>query len=63
MKQKLLFCFLLCFACFTSVWAQERTVTGKVTDAETGQGLPGVSVFLKGTASGTVTDSDGAYSI
>lgn len=40
---------------------QEKTVTGTVTDAETGESLPGVSVVLKGTAIGTTTDTDGVY--
>ena len=38
------------------------TVTGRVTD-ENGEGLPGVNVVLKGSTSGTVTNTDGAYSI
>jgi TonB-linked SusC/RagA family outer membrane protein len=38
------------------------TVTGRVTD-EQQQGLPGVSVVLKGTTQGTATDSDGKYSL
>ncbi len=54
----------LLFALITSVaWAQERTVTGKVTSAEDGSGLPGVNVLVKGTTNGTVTDVDGKYSI
>ncbi len=44
------------------VWAQGRTVTGKVTDP-TGFGLPGVSVQLKGTQRGTNTNADGVYSL
>lgn len=44
-----------------SVLAQEKKVTGTVTD-ETG-GLPGVSVIIKGTNRGTETDFDGKYSI
>lgn len=43
--------------------AQERTITGKVTSADDGVGVPGVNVLLKGTTTGTVTDGDGAYSI
>ncbi|WP_461100702.1 SusC/RagA family TonB-linked outer membrane protein [Spirosoma koreense] len=43
-------------------WAQGRTVTGKVSD-QTGFGLPGVSIQLKGTARGTTTDADGKYSL
>lgn len=43
--------------------AQERTITGKVTSADDGAGVPGVNVLLKGTTTGAVTDGDGAYSI
>lgn len=42
------------------VQAQNRTVSGKVTD-ETGQPLPQVTVLLKGTTTGTPTDADGNY--
>ncbi len=41
---------------------QTSTVTGKVTDSS-GQPLPGVSIVVKGTTQGTVTDSDGEYTI
>ena len=41
---------------------QGRTVTGKILD-ETGEPLIGVSVLLKGTAVGTITDLDGNYSL
>ena len=43
--------------------SQPGFVTGKVTSAEDGQGLPGVNVILKGTTVGTVTDLNGNYSI
>ncbi len=43
--------------------AQQRSVTGKVTDKGDGSVLPGVSVLVKGTSSGTVSDSDGNYSL
>ncbi|MCK5705997.1 MAG: SusC/RagA family TonB-linked outer membrane protein, partial [Cyclobacteriaceae bacterium] len=42
---------------------QERTITGKVTSAEDNSDLPGVSVLIKGTSTGTVTGIDGNYSI
>lgn len=45
------------------LWAQESVVSGRVTDADEGLGLPGVNVVLQGTTSGTVTDADGAYSL
>jgi TonB-linked SusC/RagA family outer membrane protein len=43
-------------------FAQERVVSGTVSD-NTGLPLPGVSVLVKGTKSGTQTDFDGKYSI
>jgi len=56
---------LLCTFVFAlgSAWAQNRTVTGKVTSSDDGSSLPGVNVLLKGTSTGTVTDSDGSYTI
>jgi len=45
----------------SSVWAQQ-SIRGKVVDSE-GQSLPGVTVVLQGTTSGTVTTSDGTYAI
>ena len=41
--------------------AQGLTVTGKVTDAKSGQPLPGVNITVKGTTTGTVTNLDGKY--
>lgn len=41
----------------------EKTVTGKVTDQETGEGLPGVNVIVRGSASGTTTNESGVYTI
>ena len=41
---------------------QSKKVSGKVTDT-TGSPLPGVSVVVKGTTNGTITDSEGSYSI
>ncbi|MEY2649343.1 MAG: hypothetical protein RL608_17 [Bacteroidota bacterium] len=45
-----------------SAFAQ-RTVTGSVTDAATGEGLPSASVRVKGTNNAAVTNYDGKYSI
>jgi len=45
------------------VAAEVQTVNGVVTDAETGDALPGVNVNLKGTSIGVTTDMDGEYSI
>ncbi|MCF2497776.1 TonB-dependent receptor [Dyadobacter sp. CY357] len=40
----------------------DRSIKGKVAD-DKGLGLPGVSVILKGSSTGTVTDSEGSYSL
>ena len=45
-----------------SVGQQKLTVSGKVTDS-TGMPLPGVSVVVKGTTTGTITDFDGKYNL
>ena len=42
---------------------QSVVITGKVTDAETQQGLPGASVLVVGTTNGTITDVDGNFSL
>ncbi|MFD1875606.1 SusC/RagA family TonB-linked outer membrane protein [Hymenobacter bucti] len=39
------------------------TVTGRVTSEEEGEGLPGVTVLVKGTSNGTATDTDGRFTL
>lgn len=46
-----------------AAFAQGRTVTGKITDAQTGQPVSGATVSVKGTARATQTDANGSYSI
>jgi TonB-dependent SusC/RagA subfamily outer membrane receptor len=41
----------------------QQTVTGKITSSEDGQGVPGVSVAVKGTNQGTTSDASGNYKI
>lgn len=56
--------FMLCFlfvAVGFAAYAQ-KTVTGKVTD-DAGQPLPGVSIIIKGSTTGTVTGIDGDYTL
>ena len=56
--------FLLLFGLAISfAFAQERTVTGTITSAEDGSTLPGVSIVVRGTLIGTITDEDGKYSL
>lgn len=42
---------------------QKENLTGRVVDATTGEGIPGVNVVVEGTTQGVVTDLDGKYSI
>lgn len=49
---------LLCLPLFA-----QATVTGRVTEAQTGKPLPGVNVFLSDTMRGTATDSLGQYTL
>ncbi len=63
MKFKLTWLATLLLALVVHVtFAQQQTVTGTVTD-ETGLPLPGTTVLIQGTSTGTSTDFDGIYSI
>ncbi|WP_430973130.1 SusC/RagA family TonB-linked outer membrane protein [Sunxiuqinia rutila] len=55
--------FLLCSFFSLSLFAQEIAVSGIVTAKEDGQPVPGVSVSIQGTTTGTVTDFDGKYAL
>lgn len=59
---KKIFTLLIFSAIFLSVFAQNRTITGKVTDAA-GIALPGVTIQIKNTTDGTTTDLEGNYRI
>ncbi|MCO5231339.1 MAG: TonB-dependent receptor [Chitinophagales bacterium] len=61
MKKNILLWLLVVLFSTTQVLAQNRTVSGVVTDAEDGQPLIGVSVVVKGTTLGTSTGIDGDY--
>ena len=56
-----LFAFLVCAGIM--LYSQGVQITGTVTDAENGEALPGVSVVVRGTTIGTVTDFEGNYTI
>ncbi len=63
MNKTLKYTWLLLFlGISTLIYSQSRTITGKVVD-EKGEPLPGVTVLVAGTQSGTITDFDGNYSI
>ncbi|HUX96676.1 MAG TPA: SusC/RagA family TonB-linked outer membrane protein [Bacteroidales bacterium] len=59
---KCIMLLLLWLACSTAVLAQQRQISGSVKDAN-GDGLPGVSVVVKGTTTGTTTNAEGRFSI
>ncbi len=59
--RKLVTVFLCALLTFAQVWAQNRTITGKVTDQKTGQPLVGVTVST--TAANSITDEGGNYRI
>lgn len=63
MKKTLLMSLVLMLTLFQVVLAQTRTVSGRVTDQKTGEGLPGVTVLLKGTSNGVSTNADGSFSL
>jgi TonB-linked SusC/RagA family outer membrane protein len=48
---------------FGTAWAQVRTVTGKITSKEDGNGMPGVNIVLKGTQKGSSSNASGNYTI
>lgn len=45
------------------LFAQERSVSGTVKDAATGEGIPGVNILIQGTTSGSVSDIDGKFQL
>jgi Ca-activated chloride channel family protein len=57
----MLLAMMLCCLAFTP--RQSRIITGKVTSADDGLGLPGVNVMLKGSTNKTITDAGGAYQL
>lgn len=61
MLQRLL--LLLLFFAPVAVFAQTRTVTGRILSAKDNTPLPGASVLVKGTTNGTVSDPDGNFKL
>jgi len=74
LERTVLFLVLTTFFCFVSLVqvsaskysygesSQQKNVTGKVMDAK-GVSLPGVTVLIKGTTIGRITDSNGEFSL
>lgn len=61
--KKLIFLFYLIFSVTAVFSQQQNAVTGTVTESTTGEPIPGISVIIKGTNTGTITDFDGNYLI
>ena len=62
MKRILLTCVSLMLLASVA-FAQDRTVSGKVTGSDDGLPLPQVTILIKGTTNGTATDLDGNYNL
>lgn len=60
MVKKLLFTLIFLLSLGNFVFAQSREVSGRVVDAK-GEGIPGVSISIKGTTSGTSSEVDGSF--
>jgi len=61
MKKLIFSVILILYAVYG--FGQARTLTGTVTSSEDGGPLPGVTIMVKGTTTGGITDADGNYTI
>ena len=63
MKYALLILLAICLLPISAAVAQSGKIAGQVTDAASGEALPGVNVVIDGTQTGATTDADGFYQI
>jgi len=63
MKKFTLLLFCIAVMAMLTVKAQTTSISGTVTSAEDGRPIPGVTVLVKGTTLGTVTNVDGKYTL
>lgn len=66
MQRSLRVLFVLLLACavpFAAPAFAQQQISGTVTDAQTGESLPGASVSVPGTTTGAATDMDGMYEL
>jgi TonB-linked SusC/RagA family outer membrane protein len=62
--RRALYTLMLCFVfLWSNALAQSRTISGTVKDGTTGEVIPGVSVLLKGTSTGTISDVNGTFTL
>ena len=62
-KYTIVWTLLFSLVFVTAGVAQSHEISGTVTDAETGETLPGVNILIQGTSQGTTTNLDGEYQI
>jgi TonB-linked SusC/RagA family outer membrane protein len=63
MKKRILLLFGMVLFGLGTIYAQTRTISGKVKSSEDNSPIPGVSVIVKGSTSGTYSDANGDYSL
>ncbi|OGX88773.1 hypothetical protein BEN47_08495 [Hymenobacter lapidarius] len=63
MKKILFMSLVLMFTFLQGALAQTRTISGRVTDQKTGDGLPGVTILEKGTTNGVSSNADGSFTL
>jgi hypothetical protein len=63
MRSNFLLCLFTLFLAFHSLAQENGTIRGTIFDAGLGETLPGVTVLVVGTTTGTITDLDGEFSI
>ncbi|HEX8349276.1 MAG TPA: SusC/RagA family TonB-linked outer membrane protein, partial [Hymenobacter sp.] len=63
MRRILVVSWLLTFFLLQQAIAQNRTLTGRVTDSANGEGVPGATILLLGTTTGAATGPDGTYTL
>src|SRR5262245_12857200 len=49
--------------CIASLALAQTSISGKVTDAATGESLAGVNIIVKGTVLGTISDTEGQFNL
>ncbi|MEO8819297.1 MAG: SusC/RagA family TonB-linked outer membrane protein, partial [Ginsengibacter sp.] len=63
MRKEILVTCIFTLLCFFQSFAQQKTITGKVTSAVSGQPLVGATIAVKGTPEGTQTNLEGNFTI
>ncbi|UCG27742.1 MAG: SusC/RagA family TonB-linked outer membrane protein [Bacteroidales bacterium] len=63
MKRLAIFVAVVVYLCTPFAQAQTQQISGRVTSAEDGSGIPGASIVVKGTTFGTITDFEGNYTL